>query len=121
MRVIPTQVHGMVDYLMGVVLIAAPWLLGFADGGAAMWVPIILGASVIVYSLLTAYELGVTPVISMSTHLILDAIGGAILAASPWLFQFSDAVSLPHLIIGLGEILASCMTETVPRRVTKLT
>jgi len=104
------------------VLIASPWLLGFADGGAAMWVPIILGASVIVYSLLTAYELGVTPVISMSTHLILDAIGGAILAASPWLFQFYEAgVWIPHGIIGLGEILAACMTETVPRRVTKLT
>jgi SPW repeat len=120
MRVIPTYVHGIVDYLMGIVLIAAPWLLGFADGGAAMWTPIVIGAGVIAYSLLTDYELGVAPTITMSTHLILDAIGGVILAASPWLFQFADAVWVPHVVVGLGEILAAAMTQTVPqRRVTR--
>lgn len=33
MRVIPTRIHGVLDYLMGIVLIAAPWVLDFADGG----------------------------------------------------------------------------------------
>ncbi len=36
MRFIPTRIHGMMDYLMGVLLIVAPCLFGFADGGAAM-------------------------------------------------------------------------------------
>jgi hypothetical protein len=53
MRFIPTKTHGYLDYIMAVVLIAAPWILGFNRGGAETWVPVILGAGVIVYSLLT--------------------------------------------------------------------
>jgi len=34
MRVIETKTHGYMDYLMGVLLIAAPWLFDFARGGA---------------------------------------------------------------------------------------
>lgn len=41
MRFISTRVHGVVDYLMGLLLIVAPFLFGFATGGSAQWVPII--------------------------------------------------------------------------------
>src|SRR5690606_23868481 len=85
MQFIPTRVHAMADYAIGLLLIAAPWLLGFANGGAAMWVPIILGCGVILYSLMTAYELGAVPLISMPAHLGLDVAGGLLLAASPWI------------------------------------
>ncbi len=114
MRVIPTRIHGMVDYLTGALLIIAPWLFGFADGGAEQWVPIVLGAGVILYSLATNYELGVMKVISMPMHLMLDIGGGAILAASPWLFGFADNIWWPHVIVGLFEIVAGVMTKTVP-------
>jgi hypothetical protein len=114
MRFIPTKVHGVLDYLMGVLLIAAPWLLGFARGGAETWVPVILGAGVIVYSLLTDYELGIAQTISMRTHLTLDLLSGILLAASPWLFGFNEYVYMPHLILGILEIGASVTTATVP-------
>lgn len=114
MRVIPTQIHGYVDYLMGVVLIAAPWLLGFADGGPEQWVPVVLGAGVIVYSLLTDYELGVMRMIPMPVHLGLDVLGGAFLAISPWLFGFSDVIWWPHVVFGLLEIGAGLMTQSSP-------
>jgi hypothetical protein len=77
MRFIPTKVHGYLDYIVGALLIAAPWLFDFARGGAETWVPVILGAGAIVYSLLTDYELGVTKGISMGTHLTLDMLSGA--------------------------------------------
>lgn len=114
MRVIPTRIHGMLDYLVGVILIIAPWLFGFADGGAEQWVPIVLGAGVILYSLATNYELGVMKIISMPLHLMLDIGGGAILAVSPWLFGFADNIWWPHVIVGLLEIGAGVMTKTVP-------
>jgi hypothetical protein len=28
---IPTHVHGVIDYLVGIVMILAPYILGFAD------------------------------------------------------------------------------------------
>lgn len=119
MRFLTTAVHGVLDYVIGIALIAAPWVLGFADGGPAMWVPIIIGAGVICYSLLTAYELGVVPAISMPAHLALDIVGGAVLALSPWLFQFQDEVWIPHFVVGLLEIGAGFMTKTTPSRVPR--
>ena len=114
MRIIPTRVHGVLDYLMGVVLIAAPWVLGFADGGPETWVPVILGAGVIAYSLLTDYELGAIRTLPMSVHLILDFLGGAVLAVSPWLFGFADDVGVPHLVLGILEMGAAAFTQTTP-------
>src|SRR5215213_2483256 len=101
MRFISTQVHGVLDYLVGVLLIAVPWILGFDGTGAAQWVPVILGVAAIIYSLLTRYELGMARVIPMSVHLWLDALSGLLLAASPWLFGFSDIVWVPHVVVGL--------------------
>lgn len=112
---ISTKVHGYLDYAMGALLIAAPWLFGFAEGGAETWVPVILGAGTILYSLLTDYELGVTKGISMGTHLTLDLMGGLLLAVSPWIFGFADIVYLPHLILGIAEIGASLMTRRDPQ------
>ena len=114
MRFISTRTHGIIDYIMGLALILAPFVLGFATGGAAMWVPIILGASVILYSLMTDYEVGAFHAIGMRTHLWLDGLGGAFLAASPWLFGFSEYVWVPHLVLGLLEIGTALTTHTVP-------
>jgi hypothetical protein len=111
---IPTKIHGILDYLMGLVLMASPWLLNFAAGGAETWVPVILGAAVIVYSLLTDYELGLVPLLSMRGHLWLDAAGGLLLATSPYLLGFNEHVLWPHLILGLAEIAASQLTAKVP-------
>jgi hypothetical protein len=112
MKIISTKIHGVLDYLMGVLLIVSPWLFGFANGGAQQWVPIILGVSALVYSMMTNYELGVFKTISMKTHLTLDAVSGVFLAASPWIFGFADTVYLPHLILGLLELGAVMMTKT---------
>lgn len=109
-----TKAHGVLDYIVGIFLIAAPWLLGFARGGAETWVPVVLGAGAIVYSLLTNYELGVFRTISMRTHLTFDFISGVFLATSPWIFGFNEYVYLPHLILGLFELGAVAITETVP-------
>src|SRR5215210_6907676 len=114
MRFIPTRVHGMMDHLIGGLLILAPWLFNFDRGGAETWVPVILGAGVILYSLFTDYELSLVRSIPMPTHLMLDLGGGILLAVSPWLFGFSDYVWQPHLIVGLLEIGTSLMTRRAP-------
>jgi hypothetical protein len=115
MRFLPTKIHGVLDYMTGLLLIAAPWLLGFADQGPATWVPVVLGLGAILYSLVTNYELGAIKMLSMPTHLWLDALSGAFLAASPWIFGFSDRVYLPHLLLGIFEIVASLVTQTTPQ------
>lgn len=114
MKFITTKVHGVLDYLSGLLLIISPWLFGFADGGAAQWVPIIVGGTIILMAFFTDYELSLVKSIPMSTHLTMDILGGVFLAVSPWLFGFSDLVYLPHLILGIMEIGAGLFTYKVP-------
>ena len=120
MRFLPTRVHGVIDYLWGLALIASPWLLGFATGGTAQWLAIVFGATAILYSLATDYELGAVRVLPMRVHLLLDGVAGAILAASPWLFGFSREVFWPHLGFGLFSVTASLISRsdspTAPER-----
>lgn len=114
MRFIPTNIHGVLDYLVGALLIAAPWLLGFDRGGAETIVPVVLGAGTILYSLFTDYELSAVRRIPMPVHLMLDFGSGVLLALSPWVFGFADHVRDPHLLIGLFEIGAALTTRTRP-------
>lgn len=111
MKVIDTRTHGILDYLTGVLLIFAPYLFGGANGGVAQWLPQILGAMTIVASLLTAYELSVTKMISLDVHLGLDMASGALLAVSPWVFGFADFIWWPHLLVGVTEIVVSLLTK----------
>lgn len=114
MRVIETKTHGYLDYIMGALLIAAPWIFGFDRGGAETWVPVLLGIAMIGLALMTDYEMGASRQVSMRTHLSIDLISGALLAVSPWLFGFAEYVWAPHLIFGLLEIGASLMTKLHP-------
>ena len=114
MRFIETKTHDYLDYIMGLLLIAAPWLFDFALGGAETWIPVVLGIAMIGLALMTDYELGAMRKISMRTHLMIDLLSGALLAVSPWLFGFADEVWAPHLILGVLEMGASLMTKQHP-------
>ena len=97
-------------------LIIAPRVLGFSQGGPKTWLPVALGVGVIVYSLLTDYELSLVKVIPMPVHLGLDIAGGLLLAVSPWLFGFADEVWIPHVVFGILEIGDGLFTQTAPAR-----
>jgi hypothetical protein len=114
MRFLPTRLHGIIDYLWGVALLSTPWLLGFANVPTAKWLAVVFGVGAILYSLVTDYELGAVRVLPMPLHLVVDGIGGAFLAVSPWLFGFADRVYLPHLLFGLFSVVASLATRTAP-------
>ena len=114
MGYISTRMHGLADYGVGVLLIIAPYLFGFATGGIEQWLPMLLGFAVIVYSMLTRYEWGLLPIIGMPAHIALDIGGGLLLAVSPWLFGFAEIVWIPHLVVGLIEIGTAAMTSRRP-------
>jgi len=105
----------MLDYPLGVVLILAPWIFGFSDvGGAAVAVPIIIGALMIGQSLITDWELSIADVIPLPVHLTDDIVAGVVLALSPFVFGFSDQGTnawLPHVIVGIGLIGAGLLTR----------
>lgn len=111
MRFLSTSVHGVIDYLWGMALLSTPWVFGFADVSAAKWTAVVFGLGAILYAALTAYELGIIKILPMSLHLILDGLGGIALAASPFLFGFSEKVFWPHVLFGLFSVAASLVTR----------
>jgi hypothetical protein len=119
LRVIPTSVHGVLDYVTGSALLAAPELFRLKDVPSAALSPRLTGAGATAYSLLTDYELGAVRLLPMPVHLALDAMSGALLATSPWLLGYAKngpRYWLPHALVGASEILAALATKTQPPR-----
>src|SRR4051812_29357240 len=114
MRFVPTRAHGLLDYVVGVVLILAPSILKLNIASAEAWVPILLGIAAITSSLLTDYEYGVVKFVPMRAHLMFDLITGVVLVASPWLFGFVHTVWMPHVILGLIACVAALVTRAEP-------
>lgn len=117
-RIIPTKVHGVLDYVLAAALFFAPILFGFEDlGGAAVWVPRALGLSILALAVLTRYELGVVKLIPMTTHLIIDIVASSFLMLSPFIFGFSstpDNMWVPHVVFGIGYLIVTLLTQTRP-------
>ena len=114
MRFIPTRFHGILDYIVGLLFIAAPWLFDFSEISWATWTMVIAGIATLGMTILTDFEVGLVHKIPMQTHLMIDFGMGVILALSPWMFNFDERVFMPHLIGGIFAILASLTTHRVP-------
>ena len=126
MKFIPLRTHMVLDFVVGVLLILAPWIFRFSDvGGAAVWVPIIIGAAAILMGLSTrGYTTAVVKLFSPAAHMSIDFLAGVVLAASPWLFGFHDQGTnawLPHLIAGIALIGVSVFTQTTLQESTGTT
>ncbi len=116
MRIIPSTIHGFMDYFIAILLIASPWLFGFYRGGIESYIPIGVGTLILVQALMTRNETGAMKVIPMSAHLMSDLAIGLFLALSPWLFFFHDYIWEPHFIVGLLITGQAILTQIAPAR-----
>lgn len=82
---ISTTIHGLLDYLVGLLLIAAPWILGFEAPGSERTFSITMGVIIIVYSIFTRYEWGLLGIIPFRIHLLIDFLSGLLLLSSMWM------------------------------------
>ena len=58
-KVAPMAVHNLIDVVAGAVLVASPWIFGFADESANVWVPhVIVGIAAIFLGLTTVQQAG---------------------------------------------------------------
>lgn len=120
MKPIATAVHGFMDFLMGTLLIASPYLFELDGKNIDSLVFFVLGGTLLLYSLFTNYEMGMVKVIPMRVHLLLDVILGIFLALSPWIFGFSNRIFLPYLVLGIIEIVLVFLTNPTHRDSTRL-
>jgi hypothetical protein len=109
---IPRLLHGVIEYAAGVLLIAAPFLLGF-KAGAAVAVSIVAGILVLVIAASTEGPSSLVNSIPLSVHVLLDYALAAILLASPFLFKFTDesAPTAFFIVLGVAHLLVTIGTR----------
>lgn len=108
---ISIRTHALLDYMVGILLVIAPWLLGFSAHTGATLTALLTGLAIIVYSLMTDYRYAVANILPLKVHLILDISAGLFLVISPLLFRFSEYVFWPHVTIGLLALLVVLFTR----------
>lgn len=113
-RFLPTLIYGIKDYLMIAFLLSMPWLLGFAQGGAETWVPVVLGVVALLHTVVTDFELGIFKLLPMMGHIMMDYGAGVFLIVCPWLFGFADIVWIPFVAAGVFELFVASIVHTVP-------
>ncbi|NLB94508.1 MAG: hypothetical protein GX785_02250 [Armatimonadetes bacterium] len=116
MRFISTYVHGIIDYAAAAALALAPNVFRFARLGGAP-VRTLRGLSVfaVLYSVFTDYEWGAVKVLSMRTHLKIDAAFGLFLLAAPRALKLAGLDARARRTyegFGLFSLAASLLTKT---------
>lgn len=106
---ISPKVHGVIDYLTVPLLLAAGPLFGF-NGQPAETTSTLAGA-VLVYSLFTAYPLGLVKMIPFPVHRVIDvALGGAMLV-SPVVLGYDAAARNFFVSMGVLSLIVVAVTD----------
>ena len=112
---IPPFVHGVLDYGLAALLIAAPFLFAF-DSDTATAVAIVAGVAVLMLGAFTAWTTGIVKSIPPVAHAMLDYALAALLIASPFLFGFTDETGATafFVVVGVLGIVLAIATRFVP-------
>ncbi|MDX1932422.1 MAG: hypothetical protein SFU56_07440 [Capsulimonadales bacterium] len=112
-RVLPTRIHGVLDYSSVVLLAAIPFVVRANQRTRTL----ALGAAgkVLISGLMTRYELGLFKVFPMSAHLAVDfALGTALLGYAQGATEESGEARGALATLGVISVVASLITEETP-------
>ena len=87
-RLLPAWFHAIADYAVGALLIIVALAVGGSSG--AVGTGVVVGATVLVVSMLTKYPLGVVKVLPFTVHSAGDYLAAALLLGAPWALNFHD-------------------------------
>jgi len=112
---IPTTFYGVLNHIVSLILIASPWLFGYVNvSSAALFLPMYIGWLQLIMAIFTDNKASFIRQLPMQTHLVIDVFMGFILLVSPWLYNFSDKVFLPQLLLGLLLMFLGIFTVRSP-------
>jgi len=113
MRFLSTKTHALLDYGLGAILFLFPFVVGLNRGGLIVWGPMLLGAGLLLYSLVTNYEYSLMRLLPIKLHLALDAAGGLLLIIFAILSAPTSGQLALLLALGIVEIASSVVTKSV--------
>lgn len=98
---VPAVVHGILEYAVALLLIAAPFLFGF-DESAATGAAITVGLFLLAFTATSVLPTGLVRSIPTGVHATVDLVLALLLVALPFLLGFTDEAAPTALFISLG-------------------
>jgi len=108
--------HGIIDYLMVIILAIGPGVAGFT-GKQAMFC-YILAAVHFVMTVLTRFPLGAMKIIGFPLHGVIEALVSILLIVLPWIANFAAGVHSRNFFLAIGVLLGLIALLTNYRGIT---
>ena len=99
---IPQAVQGLLEYLAGIVFVAAPFVLDFTGNGVATATSIVVGIVFLVLAATSQGPTGLVKQVSPPVHALLDAALAILLVAAPFVLGFSGQATPRNLFLVAG-------------------
>lgn len=103
MRTIGAWSHGIIDYVVFILLATGPFYFGFAGRQATL--AYILAAVLLGMSLFTRYPLGVFRHVGLMTHGVIELLLALLLVVLPWIANFSRGVHSRNFYVSMGVLM----------------
>lgn len=110
--------HGILDYVAGTILIL-PWIVNYNSLEKDTWLLALVGAAIIVMSMITDYELSLIKLIPMKLHLFIDVVTGIFLILLPFLFPLHNYFLYWPVLFGILELIIVALSSARAYKVTK--
>jgi len=111
-RLLPAWFHAIADYAVGLGLIIIAIAVG--GSGKAVAAGVVVGATVLVVSMLTRYPLGVAKVLPFTVHSAGDYLAAALLVLSPFALNFHNTdsgLTAVYVVAGAAVLAVSLITN----------
>jgi hypothetical protein len=111
-RFLPAWFHAIADYAVGALLIVVAVAVGGSAG--AVGTGVVVGATVLLVSMLTRYPLGVVKVLPFPVHSGGDYLAAVLLLFAPWALNFSSGdsgLTAFYVVAGAAVLLVSLVTN----------
>src|SRR5215208_8035849 len=101
----------MLEPVMAILIIAAPWLFGFSDVSDAKAICIVVGIVMLLAGAMTQWRLFLVKLIPLRMHFGTDLLIAAVLILTPFIFGFSDEGGATRFMIIAGALRSDDRTE----------
>ena len=111
-RFLPAWLHAVADYAVAISLITVALIVG--GSGKAVATGVVIGAVVLVVSMLTRYPLGVIKVLPFTLHSAGDYLAVVLLGVAPFALDFHNSargLTIFYLAAGAAVLLVSLITN----------
>ena len=117
MKFISPKIHGIIDYLVVVFLLASPTIFGFT--GLLATFTYALGGVHLLLTILTAYSAGLIKVIPLALHGLIEFVVGIVLIVLAYTLFKDDATGkLFYIVFGTVVLLTWLVTDYTGKTIT---